>query len=77
MSKRIKPLVSLVHRRGRGRKTRILGPPAMPKDRRKALTANGLWLSDSGRPGRPAVTTGQKSLKKSALPQNQFQPAAV
>jgi hypothetical protein len=49
----------------------------MPKDRRKALTANGLWLSDSGRPGRPAVTTGQKSLKKSALPQNQFQPAAV
>jgi hypothetical protein len=49
----------------------------MPKARHKALTANGLWLSNSGRPGRPAMTTGQKSLKKSALPQNRFRPAAV
>lgn len=68
VSKRIKPLVSLVHRRLRGRKTRIIGPPEMPKERRKALTANGLRLSDSGRPSLPAVTTGRKSLKKSAAP---------
>jgi len=49
----------------------------MPMERRKALAANGLRLSDSGRPGRSAVTNGQKSLKKSALPQNQVRPAAV
>jgi len=49
----------------------------MPKERRKALTANGLRLSDSGRPSQPTVTDGQKSLKKSALPQNQVRPAAV
>jgi hypothetical protein len=49
----------------------------MPKERRKALAANGLQLSDNGGQGWPAVTDDQKSLKKSALPQNQFRPAAV
>ena len=77
MSKRIKPLVSLVRRHLGSRKTRILGPTEMPKERRKALTANGLQLSDNGGQGWPAVTDDQKSLKKSALPQNQFRPAAV
>jgi len=41
------------------------------------LTANGLRLSDSGRSGRPAVTSGRKSLKKSAPQQNPFRLAAV
>ena len=66
VSKRIKPLVSLVRRRRRGRKTRIIAPPEMLKECRKALLANGLRRSGSGQPGRTTVTTGRKSLKKSA-----------